>query len=104
MKTDRKFFLHHGQSGAAITIRVTPKASKNEIYEIMDDGTLRVRLKSSADEANINQVLLAYLAEVLGISPTQLEIVAGHTEKDKIITVLDLETAVVQERILKNLA
>jgi|SRR5271157_2020515 len=104
MSTDRKFLLHNGQSGAAITIRVTPKASKNEIYEIMNDGTVKVRLTSSLDEEKINQALITFLAEVLEISTDQLEIVAGLSEKDKLITVLNLETAIVQERILKHLA
>ena len=104
MSSNRKFLLHNGQSGAAITIRVTPKASKNEIYEIMNDGTVKVRLTSSLDEEKINQALVIFLAEVLEISTDQLEIVAGLTEKDKLITVLNLETSIVQERILKHLA
>lgn len=104
MNPDRKFILHNGQSGAAITIRVTPKASKNEISEIMNDGTVKVRLTSPLDEVKINQALVSFLAEVLEISPTQLEIVAGQSEKDKLITVLNLDTNIVQERILKHLA
>ena len=103
MKSDRKFILHNGQSGAAIAIRVTPKASHNEIYEIMNDGTVKVRLKSPLDDVKANQILVTFLAEVLEISPTQLEIVAGHSEKDKLITVLNLDTTMVQERILKHL-
>jgi uncharacterized protein len=104
MNPDRKFILHNGQSGAAITIRVTPKASKNEISEIMNDGTVKVRLTSPLDEVKINQALVSFLAGVLEISPTQLEIVAGQSEKDKLITVLNLDTNIVQERILKHLA
>jgi uncharacterized protein len=104
MNPDRKFILHNGQSGAAITIRVTPKASKNEISEIMNDGTVKVRLISPLDDVKINQALVSFLAGVLEISPTQLEIVAGQSEKDKLITVLNLETNIVQERILKHLA
>jgi uncharacterized protein (TIGR00251 family) len=104
MKSERKFILHNGQSGAAITIRVTPKASRNEIADIMNDGTVKVRLTSPLDEAQTNQTLVKFLAEVLEISPSQIEIVAGHSEKDKLITVLNLDTTVVQERILKHLS
>ena len=42
--SERKFHLHDGKVGAAITVRVTPRASKNEISEILDDGTIKVRL------------------------------------------------------------
>ncbi|MDR3575131.1 MAG: DUF167 domain-containing protein [Anaerolineaceae bacterium] len=104
MKSDRKFILHNGQSGAAITVRVTPKASQNEISEIMNDGTVKVRLTSPLDDVKTNQALVAFLAEVLEIAPSQLDIVAGHADKDKLITVLNLDTNIVQERILKHLA
>lgn len=104
MKSERKFILHNGQSGAAITIRVTPKASRNEIAEIMNDGTVKIRLTSPLDEEQTNQTLLNFLAEVLEIPSSQIEIVAGHSEKDKLITVLNLDTTIVQERILKHLS
>jgi uncharacterized protein len=104
MKSERKFKLHNGQSGAAITVRVTPKASRNEIVEIMNDGTVKVRLITPLDEAQTNQTLVNYLAEVLEIPASQIEVVAGHSEKDKLITVLNLDTTIVQERILKHLS
>lgn len=38
---DRKFQMHDGQKGSALAVRVTPRASRNEIVEILDDGTDR---------------------------------------------------------------
>ena len=40
----RKYHLHDGRMGAALAVRVTPRASRNEITEIMPDGTVKVRL------------------------------------------------------------
>ena len=34
--TDRKFRLHDGQKGSAIGVRVTPRASQNEVVSILD--------------------------------------------------------------------
>ena len=101
---DREFNLHDGKSGAAITVRVTPKASRNEVSEILDDGTIKVRLTAASNEAKGNHVLLAFLAEVLQVSPGQLEIVAGMTGNDKLITITDLDKSIVHERILKHIA
>jgi len=70
----------------------------------MTDGTIKIRLKSPLDGERTNQTLVNFLAEVLEISPSQLEIIAGQTQKDKLITVLNLDTKVVQERILKHLS
>ena len=32
---DRKFQMHDGQKGSALAVRVTPRASRNEIVEIL---------------------------------------------------------------------
>lgn len=101
---EREFHLHDGKAGAAITVRVTPRASRNEVSEILDDGTVKVRLVSAQSEDKSNQALVEFLAEVLGVKPSQLEIVAGSTGMDKLITITDLDKNAVQERILKALA
>jgi len=41
--TDRKFNLHDGRKGSALAVRVTPRASRNEIVELLDDGTIQVQ-------------------------------------------------------------
>lgn len=101
---DRKFNLHNGQSGAAITVRVTPKAARNEISEVLDDGTIEIRLKTPKVDGQSNQALLEFLAEILSVKLSQLEIVAGLSGSDKLITILDLDKALVQERVLKNIS
>ena len=42
--SDRKFNLHDGKRGSALAVRVTPRASRNEIVELLDDGTIKVRI------------------------------------------------------------
>jgi uncharacterized protein (TIGR00251 family) len=101
---DRSFHLHDGKTGSAITVRVTPRSSSNEVSEILDDGTVKVRLTASAPEEKMNQALVSFLAEVLGVKPNQIEIVAGQKGNDKLITIMDLDSNAVQERILEHLA
>lgn len=101
---EREFNLHDGKMGAAITVRVTPKSSRNEISEILDDGTVKVRLTAPPTEVEINQALISFLAQVLGAHPSQLEIVAGSMGKDKLVTITDMDKAAVQEKILQNIA
>ena len=40
----RSYHLHDGKKGAALAVRVTPRASKNEIVDILSDGTVKVHL------------------------------------------------------------
>jgi uncharacterized protein (TIGR00251 family) len=100
---EREFNLHDGKMGAAITVRVTPRSSRNEISEILEDGTIKVRLTTPQNEDKSNQALVSFLAEVLQVDPAQVEIIAGLSGNDKLITVMDLDSNAVQARILKHL-
>ena len=100
----RKFHLHNGKMGSALAVRVSPRSRRNEIAEILNDGTVRIRLTASGDEMKINQALVDYLAEVLAVPRDRLDIVAGVTGKDKLVSILDLDTAEVQSRILRKLS
>ena len=100
----KKYRLHDGQKGAALAIRVTPRASKNEIVEIFADGTVKVRLTAPPVESEANQALLSYLSEVLGVPTSKLEIVAGISGRDKLVSVLDLDANTVHRMILDHLS
>lgn len=103
MTQSRKFDLHNGQTGAAITVRVTPRSSKNEITGILDDGTIKIRITSAPVDGQANETLLKFLADLLEVKTAQLEIIAGQTGKDKLISVIGLDASTVQERILKQI-
>lgn len=100
----KNFNLHNGKSGSAITVRVTPRASRNEIVEILDDGTIKVRLTEAPVEGHANEALVKFLAKVLDVAPSLIEIVGGQTGHDKLVTIQNMTPAEVQERILKHLA
>jgi uncharacterized protein (TIGR00251 family) len=100
----RQFHLHNGKKGAAIAVRITPRASKNEISDILDDGTVKIRLTASANESKINQALVDFLANILEIPAASIEIVAGVVGKDKLVSILDLDAATVQQRILRKIS
>ena len=95
----REFKLHDGERGAALTIRVTPRARKTEIGGVLDDGTLRVRVAEPPVEGKANKALIAFLAKVLGIRKNKVEIVAGEKGLDKIISVLEMPAEEAEQRI-----
>lgn len=97
--TERKFRLHDGRRGVAMAVRVTPRASRNEVTAIQDDGTVKVRLASSSREGEANDALVNYLAEVLGVARSNIEIVAGVTGRDKLISILDMEKDELHNRL-----
>ena len=100
---DRNFKLHNGQRGSALAVRITPRASQNEIAELLDDGTIKVRLASSPDDGETNAALLEFLAGILGVPKSQLDIVAGSVGRDKLISVVDMDVETAHQRILAHL-
>lgn len=99
----RKFHLHNGEKGAAITVRIIPRSSRNGVAEILQDGTVKIRLTNAADDASLNQHLLEFLARVLQVPANRLDIVAGQTGLDKLVSILNLDAAMVHDRIISKM-
>ncbi|MFN8382917.1 MAG: DUF167 domain-containing protein [Anaerolineales bacterium] len=99
----RKFNLHNGQRGSALAVRVTPRASQSQIVGMLDDGTIKVHLASDAADDQINVELVAYLAEVLGVPKSRVEIVAGENGRDKLISVLDMDVETAHQRVVAHM-
>lgn len=97
---NRQFRLHNGQRGVALAVRITPRASRNEVTEIQSDGTVKLRLTATPVGGDENAQLVAFLAEVLGCPPKSLDIVAGLSGRDKLVSVVDMEKEEVHQRLL----
>lgn len=95
--------LSDGQGGAALAIRVTPRASRNEIVEILPDHTIKIRLTAPPVDGKANEALIEFLAKVLAVPKTRIEIVAGQTGRDKLVTIMDMDSSQAQALILKQL-
>lgn len=102
--TPRRYRLHDGQGGAALAVRLTPRASKNEIVEILSDGTVKIHVTAPPVNGQANEVLLKFLGKVLDVAPTRLEVVAGATGRDKLISVMDMDPATVHKKILNHIS
>lgn len=98
-----RYKLSDGRGGAALAIRVTPRASRNEIVEILPDNTIKVRLTAPPVDGKANEALIDFLSKVLSVARSRIEIVAGETGRDKLVTIIDMESIEAQELILKQL-
>ncbi len=101
--TPNKFELHDGRAGSALTIRVTSRSKRNEVVEVLNDGTVRIHLVSTNSEQEANKVLVRFLSEILEVPTSHIEVVAGQSGPDKIVTVLDMSAEKVQEKIIRLL-
>ena len=100
---DRNFHLHNGQTGAALAVRVTPRSALNQVAEILHDGTIRIRLTAPPGD-EINTVLKEYLSGILGVPEAAIDVVAGQTGRDKLVSILNLDSETAHKKIIENLA
>ena len=99
MSTDRKFEITDAKGGAAFTVRVTTRAVETEVVGLQEDGSLKIRLKASpAGDPAANSELIGFLATQLGVEKAKVEIVAGETGRDKLISVEGITTADVEAK------
>ena len=101
--TQRKFELHDGKKGAALAVRITTRAAKNQIVGALSDGTIKVHITAEPSEGHANDALVDFLSSVLGIPTSKLEVVAGDTGRDKLISVLDMDVETVHKRIVAHM-
>ena len=96
--------IHSGKMGAAITVKVIPRSSRNEIAGVQEDGIIKIRLMAAPVEGQANKALVEFLAEVLDIAKSKIEIIGGLSGRIKLITILDLDPTIVQKKILDHIA
>lgn len=73
-----------------LSIKVTPKAAKTYIGDIMDLGgesTLKVYVTAAAEDGKANEAVLKLLSKEMGVSKSSLEIVFGATDRNKKILI-----------------
>ncbi|RMH41502.1 MAG: DUF167 domain-containing protein [Alphaproteobacteria bacterium] len=81
--TERKGFLSElARPGADIAVRVTPRASRNEVR--VEDGVIRVLVTTVPEGGKANASVQKLLAKALGVAKSRLTLVRGETSRDKV--------------------
>lgn len=97
MPANREFKITDAKGGAAFTVRVVTRSEATEMAGVQEDGMLKIRLKAdSAGDPAANQELIDFLANRLGVTAKQIEIVAGQNGREKLISVEGITTADVE--------
>ncbi len=99
----RKYHLHDGQKGSAIAVRVTPRASHNQIVGVLHDGTVKIHVTAAPAEGEANAGLIAFLSDILDVPKSRIEIVAGASGRDKLVSVLDMDAETLHKKIVENI-
>jgi uncharacterized protein len=86
---------HPERGTVTLTVRVQPRASKNEVASVMD-GALKIRLQAPALEDRANAALCAFLAELLKRPRSAVRILSGERSRTKRVEIVGVTAAQVE--------
>lgn len=79
-------------------IRVTPRSSKNKV-ELVEGGTLKIWVTAAPTDGQANDAVIEVLAKQLRIAKSHIDIVRGHTSRDKRVRIEGLCTEEVEQKM-----
>lgn len=91
-------FLRSGPRGVHLTVRVQPRAPRSEVAGVSGDA-LRLRIAAPPVDQAANRELLRFLAELLGVPRSQLELRAGSAGRTKRVLVEGMEPGEIRRRL-----
>jgi uncharacterized protein (TIGR00251 family) len=91
-------YLRSNSDGVWLAIKLQPRASRNEIGEVMGNE-LRVKVTAPPVDSAANEALVRFLAETLGCARNKVQLVRGQTSRHKIVQVQGMTAEEVLKRI-----
>ena len=71
----------------SLTVKAIPKASRDEVVGLLEDGSLKVKVCAAPDKGKANAAICALLAAEFGVAPRNVRILRGETSHTKHLTV-----------------
>ena len=71
-----------------LALKVVPKASRDEISGVMEDGSLKVKVTAPPDKGKANAAVCDLLSAAFGVPKHNVEILRGHTSTSKIVRII----------------
>lgn len=70
-----------------LRIKVTPRQPKTELFWILEDWTLKIRLKAIPERWKANLELVGFLSKELRVSKDKIEIIGGAGDSVKMVRI-----------------
>jgi uncharacterized protein (TIGR00251 family) len=66
-----------------LELKAIPKSSSNEIVEVTEDGTLRMKVTVAPEKGKANRAICTLLADVFAVPKSRVAIVLGGNSSHK---------------------
>ena len=90
--------LNEKDGAVTIRVRVQPRAPRTELAG-EHDGALKLRIASPPVDGKANEECMRYLAKLLKVSATSVEIISGESSRDKVVRVSNISARRVLEAL-----
>jgi len=82
MRRPEASFCSVTEKGIVLNLHIQPRASKNQVCGIQDNA-LKIRLTSPPVDGAANKLCREFLADLLGVPKSAVEIISGETSRHK---------------------
>lgn len=80
------FLLNNTIMSTLLTITVIPRSSRRTVTKDLEGG-YRVTVHAAPEKGKANKEVLEVLAEYFCIKKSQVELVSGHTSRNKVVKI-----------------
>lgn len=91
-------FLTEQDNGVTLTLKVQPRASRNEIGP-PQAGALRVRVTAPPVDSAANEAVLELIADWLGCRRGAVQLLRGQTSRQKVVRVQGVTAEFVRRKL-----
>lgn len=86
------------EKGLVLSLHIQPRASKNEICGLLDNS-LKIRLTSPPVDGAANKLCREFLASLLKVPKSAVEIISGDTSRHKRVRIVTDDSKGIMDRI-----
>ncbi|AKG53881.1 hypothetical protein DGWBC_1229 [Dehalogenimonas sp. WBC-2] len=84
-----------------IAIRIQPGSAQTIVAGRYGDA-IKIKVSAAPERGKANAALIAFLSQQLGVSKDAIDILRGHTSRNKTIAIEGVEEAEVIKRLLRE--
>lgn len=87
-----------GEDGIALRVHVQPGAGETKAMG-RHGNALKIRVAAPPEKGRANEATVEYLADVLGLKKSEVEIVSGQTARQKKVSLKGIEAPALVKRL-----
>lgn len=92
-------YLRTVNDGTSLSLRVSPGAKSTAIKGTYGEGALKVSVAAPPEKGKANAEIERFLAGLLGVGRSEVEVVRGHAGRDKVVLLRGLGECEVRESL-----